>query len=225
MQEQEGLILVNGRIEGTEVAVGSKLAGRVISVKVDEGQEIKAGQLIAELEAEDIEALCDQARANVSRATHNLESSKEQVIGAEQQLAKAKVALELSKTQISLGIRQSGTAVKEADAAVVQAEALHHRAQTEYEHARELHQDQAASDLELTFAQDALKAQAAAVEMVQSRREQANDALRLAQSRTSEITIRGHELAMAESTVRQVKAMVGVADAQLQAGQSRSDIV
>ena len=48
--EQDGLVLVNGRIEGTEVAVGSKLPGRITSVLVSEGQEVEKGQLLATID-------------------------------------------------------------------------------------------------------------------------------------------------------------------------------
>jgi len=45
----EGIAGTNGRIEATEIDVSSKYAGRLASVMVDEGDEVKAGQVICEI--------------------------------------------------------------------------------------------------------------------------------------------------------------------------------
>ena len=217
---RDGLILVNGRIEGTEVAVGSKLPGRVSAVYVTEAQAVKAGTLIAELEADDVQAACDQAQANVLQAKHTLENAKEDVIRSGAQLEKARIALQLTETQTGLGIIQSQAAVEEAQSAVKQAQALLSRTRTEYENARELREKDAASKLELAYAKDALEAQEAAVQMAQHRLEQAQQGRLLADARKSEIQICRHELTVVESTLRQAQTTVGIAQAQLDAAQA-----
>jgi len=218
--QQAGNFLLNGRIEGVEVAIGTKLPGRVAKVNVQESQEVKAGTVLVELESNDIQATYEQAQANVRLAQHNLDSSNEQVIRAKEQLEKAKIGLDLIKQQTELTIRQAGSAVKEAEAGIDQAKAMHSKAKTEYDHAAKLQKENAASDLEITFAEDALKAQDAAVRMTERKLEQANAAQRLAEARRSEVKMQEHDLAVMESTVRQAQAAVGVAKAQLQASQA-----
>src|SRR5450759_4129567 len=45
----EGFISGNGRIEATEIAVATKLAGRVEKILVAEGDFVKAGQPLAQM--------------------------------------------------------------------------------------------------------------------------------------------------------------------------------
>ncbi len=215
-----GNLLLNGRIEGIEVAIGTKLPGRIAKVNVQEGQEIKAGDLLVELEANDVQATYEQAQANVRQARHNLDSSNEQVIRAQEQLAKAKIGLELIKQQTELNISQAGSAIQEAQAGIDQAKALLSKTKTEYDQAAKLQKEKAASDLEFTFARDALTAQQAAVRMTELKQVQARDGLKLAETRRSEIKMQEHDLAVMESTVRQAQAAVGVAKAQLQAAEA-----
>ncbi|NLX05469.1 MAG: HlyD family efflux transporter periplasmic adaptor subunit [Phycisphaerae bacterium] len=221
----EGLILVNGRIEGAEVAVGSKLTGRVTALHVSEGQQVHAGDLIAELESESVQVAHEQALANVAQAQHALQSANEDVIRSSSQLENAKIALDLTKQQTELGIRQAQAQVREAQAAVEQAQALLSKSQTEYDHAQKLFQSDAASELEFTFATDALKAQEAAVRIAEQRLAQANENFELANSRKSEVLMRQHDLAIMESTVRQARAAVGIAEAQLKATEATAKMV
>jgi HlyD family secretion protein len=221
---QAGVILVNGRIEGTEVAVGTKLPGRMAKVLIREGQEVHAGDLIAELEIGDYQATLEQAQANVNQAKHNLENANEQVYRSEEQLAKSEVGLSLVRLQTDLNIKQATAAVKEAEAAVDQARAMRDKTKTEYDHASQLQRANAASDLEYTFARNGLQAQEAGLRMAQLKLEQARDAQKIAESRISEITMQEHDLAVMKSTVRQAKSGVGVAQAQLQASQASERI-
>ena len=46
----EGIVKTNGRIEATQVDVSSKYAGRLAEVTVKEGDEVKKGDLLAEIE-------------------------------------------------------------------------------------------------------------------------------------------------------------------------------
>ncbi|MDR5709682.1 MAG: biotin/lipoyl-binding protein, partial [Armatimonadota bacterium] len=58
-------IEVSGTIEATQVDVASKVAGRIRRILVREGDEVRPGQVVAELEAEELEAQLAQARANL----------------------------------------------------------------------------------------------------------------------------------------------------------------
>jgi len=220
-----GVILVNGRIEGTEVAIGSKLPARVLKVNVREGQQVKKGDVLVELDASEILATYEESQAQISRAKHSLENAKEQVIRSQEQLAKAKIALELVKQQIDLNILQAESAVSEAQAGVDQAKALANKAKTQYEHSAKLRQEDAASDLEYTYARDALDAQNAAVRMAEQKLAQARQALKLAQANKSQIKIKQHDIAVMESAVRQAKSTVGIAQAGLQAAKSAAKIL
>jgi HlyD family secretion protein len=218
--QNPGLILVNGRIEGTEVAVGTRLLGRVISVHATEGQEVRKGDLLIELDPKDIQAGHDETLAAVSHAKHNLASAKENVFRSKEQYIKSQIGLELIKKQTELNIKQATSAVKEAEAAVAQAKAITNKVKTDFDHATTLQKTNAVSDIELENARDSFLAQQAAVSMVERRLEQMRDALKLAEARRSEIEMQTHDLAAMESTVRQANAAVGVAEAQLKSAEA-----
>jgi RND family efflux transporter MFP subunit len=59
-----------------KAAVASKVTGRLISLSVEEGSRIRAGEVIAKLESEDIAASRDQAEANLKAVRYNLEQAK-----------------------------------------------------------------------------------------------------------------------------------------------------
>ena len=59
-----------------KAAVASKVTGRLVSLAVEEGSKIKAGQVIARLESEDVLAARDQAEANLNATRYNLEQAK-----------------------------------------------------------------------------------------------------------------------------------------------------
>ena len=55
-----------GTVDANEVVVSSKIPGRIQTLFVDEGQDVKAGQLIAIIESDDLAAARKAAEANVS---------------------------------------------------------------------------------------------------------------------------------------------------------------
>jgi len=64
----EGFASGNGRIEATEVDVATKLPGRVAEILVDEGDFVKAGEVVAKMDTQVLQAQLAQAQAEVRRA-------------------------------------------------------------------------------------------------------------------------------------------------------------
>jgi HlyD family secretion protein len=69
----EGIAKANGRIEATEIGVSSKYAGRLESVKVNEGDEVTAGQKIAHISSPETEAQLRSAQAQELTAKQALQ--------------------------------------------------------------------------------------------------------------------------------------------------------
>lgn len=59
-----------------KAAIASKVTGRLVALMVEEGNQVKEGQIIARLENEDVLAARDQAEANLKAAQANLEAAK-----------------------------------------------------------------------------------------------------------------------------------------------------
>ena len=59
-----------------KAAVASKVTGRLVKLSVEEGSHVQGGQIIAQLENDDVVASRNQVKANLNVAKHHLEVSK-----------------------------------------------------------------------------------------------------------------------------------------------------
>ena len=64
----EGIIKTNGRLEATQVDVAAKYPGRLTDITVEEGSEVKAGQVVGRVSSPEYEAQLRAAQSNVERA-------------------------------------------------------------------------------------------------------------------------------------------------------------
>ena len=79
MYPSQGFTLLNASgyvVAQRKAAVASKVTGRLISLSVEEGSRVTAGQVIALLENEDVLAARNQAEANLNASRQNLEQMK-----------------------------------------------------------------------------------------------------------------------------------------------------
>jgi HlyD family secretion protein len=88
----------SGTIEADEtVAITAEFGGRILALKVDEGDEVKAGQVLVELDKADLLALKTQLEADLATAKANLElvsapARAQEIAAAQAQLSQAEVA-------------------------------------------------------------------------------------------------------------------------------------
>jgi HlyD family secretion protein len=99
----EGIAKTNGRIEATEIDVSAKYAGRLEKVMVDEGDEVKAGQVIARISSPEYEAQLRTAQANVLVTRSSLASAEAKIAQAQADLVYAKGDLERGKALVDKG--------------------------------------------------------------------------------------------------------------------------
>jgi len=99
--DASGILHASGRIEVTEVNVSSKVTGRVTALHVDEGTDVKAGQLIAELEGQELEAQLRQARAALQ--------------STEARLTQARITFQVEPTMVRTQIRQGEEGLRAAE--------------------------------------------------------------------------------------------------------------
>ncbi len=76
----EGFTSGNGRIEATEIDVAAKLAGRVDSILVNEGDFVKSGQPLATMQVQVLDAQRDEARAQRQQALNAVLAAEAQVV-------------------------------------------------------------------------------------------------------------------------------------------------
>ncbi len=85
-----GIVVASGRLEGRRVRVSSGAAGRILQLAVREGEEVEAGQLIAELDRRDEVAAVEAARAAVAAAEAAATEADRQVAALEAQVRLAR---------------------------------------------------------------------------------------------------------------------------------------
>ena len=99
----EGIVKTNGRIEATELDVSAKYAGRLASVTVNEGDEVKAGQVVAVISGPEYEAQLHTAQANVLVAKSSLAQAVAKIAQAKADQVFAKTDLERGKELVGKG--------------------------------------------------------------------------------------------------------------------------
>src|SRR5271165_6950197 len=66
-----------GTVDANEVIVSSRIPGRIQTLSVDEGQPVQAGQLVATIESEDLEAAKTAAEATTESTKFKLLGSRD----------------------------------------------------------------------------------------------------------------------------------------------------
>lgn len=87
--ERDGIVS-QGVIEAQEVSINSKISGKIAKLYIEEGKEVKAGDLLVEISSDEIKAKEDQAKALVSAAQAAYDAAKGQLEAAQAVLEKAK---------------------------------------------------------------------------------------------------------------------------------------
>jgi multidrug resistance efflux pump len=99
-----------GTVDANEVVVSARIPGRIQTLTVDEGQDVKAGQLIAIIESEDLDAAEKAALATAvsqkSKVDESVESERQTrgetgsaTVNAEAQVAAAQASLAQAQAQ------------------------------------------------------------------------------------------------------------------------------
>jgi HlyD family secretion protein len=91
-----GIVFGNGRLEADEIDIDTKYAGRIAEILADEGDMVKAGQVVARMDTQDLAASLKKAQAQllqaqkaVDEAEANVAQQTSQVLFAQQELDRA----------------------------------------------------------------------------------------------------------------------------------------
>jgi HlyD family secretion protein len=144
-------VRVSGQVEATDVRMGASVGGRLLVLKVAEGDRVKTGDLIARLDTADAELAMDRARAERAQAVAQLRllqagARSEDVRQAAAQLASAEAdahaaAAELASAQADVDrfealLSQHSGSRKQRDDAVTRRDVADQRKRAADERAR-----------------------------------------------------------------------------------------
>jgi len=99
----DGFAASNSRIEATVVDIASKNGGRIAEIVVAEGEWVKAKQLLAKMDTEELEADLNVAEANLRRTRQSKRYAKAIVIQRESELTLAQKELKRSRQLVKQG--------------------------------------------------------------------------------------------------------------------------
>lgn len=218
----DNLVVLSGRIEGDDSAVAPKTTGRILEIRVREGDSVKAGDTIAVLDDAQLQAREDQARAALAGAEARAKSASDQIAVYEQQLQQNELMTEQSKVDAEGRVKQAEADVAAAESDLAQQEAALHMAQFDDDAYQKLAKTGAASERQATQASSTAKQQTAAVAASRRRLEAARGSLTTAQANLSNPGIRSFQAGAVRGQIAQQKAEIASAAAATQ--QSRFEL-
>jgi HlyD family secretion protein len=98
-----GIAWSNGRLEADEIDIDTKFAGRILKLFADEGDLVKAGQLVAVMDTRDLEASLKRAQAVVSQTQRALDEAQANLGQQQTQVKLAKEELDRATALVPKG--------------------------------------------------------------------------------------------------------------------------
>src|SRR5579864_4883975 len=165
-----------GTVDANQVIVSAKITGRIEKLYVDEGSEVKQGDLIAQLDTAELQAQTQSAAAAVTSMRHKVLETT-----ANEQLAKGTTSNDVRNAEATLQSAHSALAQAQADMVNIAANAKRIDGLAEAGVASQQERDQADSSCNSQKAriqslQDQIRAAEAALESTRARTYQAQAA-------------------------------------------------
>jgi HlyD family secretion protein len=212
----DSIVAVSGRIEGDDSAVASKTTGRIVEVRVREGDVVNAGDTIAILDDEQIRARENQARATLLEAEAKAKGAQEQIAVLQEQLQQSQLQVGQSKLDTEGRVRQAEAELATAQSDLARQEAAYQIAAFDKDAYTRLAKSGAVSERQGLQASTTADQQAAAVAASKRQVEAAQAAVTTAQASLSNPSIRESQVALVRRQMAQQGAEVAGATAQTQ---------
>jgi HlyD family secretion protein len=223
------LVILSGRIEGDDSAVASKVTGRLVEIRVREGDTVKAGDTIAVVDDDQMRARMEQAQAALAGAEAKVKTARDQIAVFQQQLDQNNLEAEQSKVDAGGRVHQAEASVSAAESDLAQQEASLKLAQFDNEAYQKLFKTGAVSDRQARQAAATADQDTAAVAAARRRLDAARGNLTMAQASLSNAGIHEFQgatvrkqIAMQEGEIVTAQAAASQAHFQLQEAQENS---
>jgi HlyD family secretion protein len=217
----DSIVAVSGRIEGDDSAVASKTTGRILEVRVREGDTVNTGDTIALLDDAQIRAREDQAQAALSAAESKGEAARQQIAALQQQLQQSRLQVGQSRFDTQGHIKQAEADLATAQSELAQQQAAYDIAAFDKDAYTRLAKSGAVSERQGLQAAATADQQAAAVAASKRRVEAAQAELTTAQATLSNPEIRESQVAVVRSQIAQQQSEIANATAQTQEAQAQ----
>jgi HlyD family secretion protein len=208
------IVTVSGRIEGDDASVGPKIGGRILEVRVREGDHVSANDVIAVLDDAQVRAREDQARAALMQTEAQAGAARDQITVLEEQLRQSLLQTDQATTEAGGKVQQAEADLAAAEAALAQQRAALQIAVFDKDAYTRLAETGAASERQAKQAIAAADQQAAAVAAAERRVDAARGALATAKATLTTPKIRAAEVAAMRRRIAEQQGQVSSAVAQ-----------
>jgi HlyD family secretion protein len=188
----EGLLQANGRIEGDTVVVASKFAGRISKLLAREGDSVREGDVIVQLDDA-------QIRARLGEAQHAIPV-------LETRIGSAKTAVALLRRQVPLEVDAAAAGVAQAKAMISKAEAAEDQARRDADRFQTLAQRGTIGKQRGEQAELAATAAARDLEAAREQLVQAEKKLAVANLGWEQVHVREQDIGTLDAQLQQVHA-------------------
>jgi HlyD family secretion protein len=188
--EPEGFLEGSGQVRGTEVTISARVGGVAETVAVREGRTVKRGDVLAQIQARELEARLAQARAEVEAVRARRAEVAAQLAALGTSIEQARVGAQVARESHEHEIHGAREAVARAEAEVRAAEAeAGEAAKLEARYAELAGQD-FVSETYYESVRTRARAAEARLRAAQRAREQASAALEFAQAAAGAVRIK-----------------------------------
>jgi membrane fusion protein (multidrug efflux system) len=214
----------DAQITSDVVPVATRVAGQIVTVRIDENQVVKKGELLAEIDDADYAARVRQAEAELASAEAQAKSADAQVQVVRASSRGGFASAQAAVSGSSVGVSSASAQVAAANAAVARAEADFHKTQIDLDRAKQLRAAHAIPQDRLDAAQIAYDGSQAALAQARAQLAFAQDARRSAETRVSEARGRLSQSAPVEPQIAVAEANAALAHARAQSTQAALDL-
>jgi HlyD family secretion protein len=190
-----------GVVDGTEVIISPQIAGRMIKLNVDEGSEVKKGDLLAELDPSELQAALAQDVANIASLEAKVRQSDQ--------------TLTWTNEQTDAALKQAEANVTTARAQLEQAVANLDLDDINQKRVMALYDAQVDSAQDRDTAVQTVKAARANVDSLQQQIKSQQAALAVAQANRKQVAVQQADVASTKAQLQQAYALRDQANTQL----------
>ena len=213
----DSIVALSGRIEGDDSAIASKTAGRILEIKVREGDVVQAGSVIATLDDQQIRAREEQAKASLTATEARVTAARSQIAILQEQLTQGELQRDQSKVDAEGRVRQADSDLAAAEADLTQQEASLNIANFDRDAYSKLAKTGAVSERQGKQAESTAAQQAAAVNAARKRVDAARGSLTTARANLSNPGIRESQVSGVRRQIAQQQAEIANAVANMEA--------
>jgi len=207
----DSIVVLSGRIEGDDSAVAAKTTGRLLEVRVREGDLVKAGDAIAVLDDQQIRDREVQAQAVLAGEEAKAAAARIQIAFLEEQLRQNQLQTEQSSVDAQGRVRQAEADLAAAEADVEQQQAAYQIALFDQTAYTALAKTGAVSERQGKQAVSTAGQQAAAVAASRRRVEASQGSLTTARATLTNPGIREAQVGMVRRQIAQQQAEISSA--------------